>query len=186
MSLVYSSPLAPKLSEEALMFARMSNEQRERRVEEDIRSLAKLDSLIPSNLQSTQHIRRRRDDSSNQQKTNSSILDYVEISQNVEVNYGPDAKAKIQREDEDYIQPETDTDNCITNNTACNPLKPPTTTHKIVKDKSKSSEERSNEEEEELPKFEVSFKYRFKLYLGGIFYKAFLDFEAFCVWFTCK
>lgn len=150
--------MAPKLSEEAKLFARMSIEQRERRIEDDIRNLAKLNSLIPSNLQSTQHIKERRKRASNIQQTNSTIVDYVEISQNVEVNYGPEAKV-IQRDDDTIkLSPTVNSsfdltqDNCGDNDPSCSPLMPPTSTQ-AKKEEREETEEK--EEKEELPKFET-------------------------------
>lgn len=129
--------VAPKLSEEAMMFSRMSTEQRERRVEEDIRNLAKLTSFIPSNFESLKNIMSRRKRSNRES-----------IGDHIEVNFGSNLTDDVNS-----------TESC--ENTTCSPLMPPTKTphlhehekeHEHEHGKSKEHEE---EEEEELPKFET-------------------------------
>lgn len=110
----------------------MSTEQREKRVEEDIRNLARLSSFIPSHLKSLHNIMSRRK-RANQDNSSS-----------VEFKFGPDAQESIYRDD-------NSTDIC--DDRLCSPLMPPTTTHHSHEHE-KPSEEKE-EEEEELPKFET-------------------------------
>ncbi|KAI6176222.1 hypothetical protein M3Y97_00775100 [Aphelenchoides bicaudatus] len=176
MSLVYTSPLAPNLSNEAKLFARLTDEQREKRIEDDIRSLAKLSSLIPAQLHETHNIKTKRQKRAPTQVNSSSVDDVVELTQNLEVNYGPGAQRKIFR-DNDIVQFESTvnssfnsfnlTENCNNNlnETNCSPLRPPSRkpTEK-TKDEKTEKEEHENvegeseverEEREELPKFET-------------------------------
>lgn len=155
------------------MFTRLSNEQREKRIEDDIRNLAKLSSLIPDTLHATQSIKTKRRKRATPNGT--LVDDVVELTQNLEVNYGPSARRNIIYRDNEIVHFESNVissfnGSCAQQNESnCSPLKPPSRKpaqpnkeHDLNEEpkgeegtESTEDEEKEREEREELPKFET-------------------------------
>jgi hypothetical protein len=115
-------------------------------------------------LHSTQSIKARKKRSAENPK-GTAVDDVVELTQNLEVSYGPKANQKIHR-DNDIVHFESSvvssfngTNNCAPQNESnCSPLRPPS--RKSVEEEAKNEEVKHEEgeeekEREELPKFET-------------------------------
>lgn len=152
----------------------MTNEQREKRIEDDIRKLARLSSLIPSRLypavqnvtRGGKHPRRKRKSEDTTPIENHPVANSIE--RNVEVNYGSSVKRKLHANDDIVNAEPTTIDGSFNSSSSdeicghedCSPLRPPTPTlrneEKDGEERGEEGdEEREEEKREELPRFET-------------------------------
>ncbi|KAI6236214.1 Moulting cycle MLT-10-like protein family-containing protein [Aphelenchoides besseyi] len=175
LNLIYN--IAPPLSEKAKLNAQMTERQRELRLENDIRRLAKLEQEL-----SWKRVKRALlDSSTDKQQRHQTTLsraqfnrfvhhddkkngsEWVEITRDVDVKIGPKAHNQMYTEatTESIITTKTSLANSCaetTSSTRCSPLSTPTSTVPTSRTPKQHDKEK---EEEELPKFETLAPFAF-------------------------